>query len=221
MCKVDVLPRVSSPSIPGKCDPATPKSCPQLFLAPCPPPEQADLHHVTRAWEDGPGCGRSCCLGNERAGGPSCTGSRARGLQKPQGFAGWTPRVCCCGALFCLQPAALDTHLQAPESQEGGWGCVPRVAAHPGCDSGCSPRLSWPHFSHGGAAPVAACTQKEPRPSWLPQGHGNHAPSYKPAAALESNGPVFRFKAGSATSSCVAKGKLLSLSVPWYLLYKP
>lgn len=130
------------------------------------PQSSTDPHHVT-----GPGKMRPAVAGRADGGlsvqgspaaqeaGPAASGS-LRALQaRPPASAARGPSLAC-----SLEPLTPICQLQRPR----GCGCVPRVAAHPVCDSNCSPFLCWPHFSCGDAALGLPIGGRSPCPAGWP-----------------------------------------------------
>lgn len=141
---------------------------------------------------------------------PSCTGSRASGLRKPLGFASWTPRICDCGALSCLQLRALDPYLRASEVWEGdvtvSSGCSP-----PECHSGCSPHSSWSPRWPWGCCLGGSLTWKELQLSW--RAPHTRLPTSK-WGCIQHSGPGASAREGPPTASFCVLGKGLCAPPP-------
>lgn len=140
----------SGHAVPSECPPfpgsVTPPRPPRPVPGVLPSPQSsADLHHVTRAWEAGPAVEGRAPLGTQRAAGPSCTGSRARGLRKPRvsqprlpGSAAEGPTPACSREPL-TRSCGLQRSRRGHEAVSPGW-----LPAQPGMRQWLQPHFSWP-----------------------------------------------------------------------------
>ena len=88
-------------------------------------------------------------------------------LRKPPGFAGRTPRACCCGARSCLAQAAPSWTGGLQRARGEMWPC-PQGGCPPGVRLWLRPLPVPALVEPWGHCPGAAHTWKGPRHSWVP-----------------------------------------------------